>query len=401
MVIEQELPVPIRGIEPGTWARSTIVRRLPEILERTVAENDFPRDVRDKLGMLMEEIPMATIKPLEDDWAPDSGDWAEYTAPHRDQNWLQVPWFFSEHYFYRRVMEAVDYFRTRNDPFLYQKELGYTASRQTIHRYAVRLTSWLESGVHLENLREVVLYSLWGNQADLSLWPADGDSSPDHADLAAAEDHLLADDAPALVSLFSDGALPLNRVDFLLDNAGFELITDLGLVDFLLTAGLVEKIVLHAKAHPTFVSDVVPVDVRGTVVNLAEEDDLPTHRFGARMLAHFEHGRVQTRPDFFWNSPLALWELPADLRGFLSGADLLISKGDANYRRVLGDRHWPFATPFADVVDYLPVPLAALRTLKAELVAGLDQGEIQRAREADAEWMVNGRWGLVQFAPAG
>lgn len=39
---------------------------------------------------------------------------------------------------------------------------------------------------------------------------------------------------------------------------------------------------------------------------------------------------------------------PAGLQG------LLISKGDANYRRLLGDLHWPYDTAPKAVLEYLP-----------------------------------------------
>ena len=47
-------------------------------------------------------------------------------------------------------------------------------------------------------------------------------------------------------------------------------------------------------------------------------------------------------------------------------------KGDLNYRRLVGDRLWPPTTPFADVTAYFPGPVAALRTLKSDVIVGLD-----------------------------
>jgi hypothetical protein len=82
----------------------------------------------------------------------------------------------------------------------------------------------------------------------------------------------------------------------------------------------------------------------------------------------------------------------------MARADLLISKGDANYRRLLGDRHWPFTIPFEEVMAYVPTRLLALRTLKAEVAAGLSQNQVDRLNETDPDWLVNGRWGLIQFA---
>jgi len=94
-----------------------------------------------------------------------------------------------------------------------------------------------------------------------------------------------------------------------------------------------------------------------------------------------------------------MWNLPTDLQEQLSGADLLISKGDANYRRLLGDLQWDFTIPFHQVVDYLPVPLAALRTLKAELAVGLDLDQVREVYNQDPNWLTDGKWGVVHFAP--
>lgn len=48
-------------------------------------------------------------------------------------------------------------------------------------------------------------------------------------------------------------------------------------------------------------------------------------------------------------------------------SSMVFVKGDANYRRLIGDRLWPTDTPFSEVASYFPTRLCALRTLKAEL----------------------------------
>jgi hypothetical protein len=111
-----------------------------------------------------------------------------------------------------------------------------------------------------------------------------------------------------------------------------------------------------------------------------------------------ENGRLQLQAHWFWNSPLEMWRMPASLKGELDHSKLLISKGDANYRRLVGDRHWPYTTPFADIVCYLPAPVVALRTLKSEVAAGLSPGQPEEVTERDPEWLFNGRWGLIQFS---
>jgi hypothetical protein len=184
----------------------------------------------------------------------------------------------------------------------------------------------------------------------------------------------------------------------MLDNAGLELISDLALVDILLSNDLVEEVFLHVKAHPTFVSDVIQEDVDEAVRFLHEQAQAAIQSFGARLTQYSNLGRLRITNNLFWNSPLPMWEIPDDLKTDWQGSSLVISKGDANYRRLVGDRQWEMTTPFHEVVDFLPVPMAALRTLKAELAVGLDANHIREVGKADPNWMVNGRWGVIHFA---
>lgn len=390
---------PILGAEPNTWAHSTIVDRLPDIALDVIHKNKFSPPIEKSLKTLHEEIPHSSIRPLEDVYAPDTEAWETYTAPYVGQNWLEVPWFFAEHYFYRRIMEAVRYFKIRQDPFIRQKQRGLSASQDRTHSLAAKLNAWLEEGglTTLPQLTQTLTINLWGNQADLSLWPAGDDQDPSHATLEEAQEYILAnhveDAAHYLMTLSGNQS----RADFLIDNAGFELVADLAMADFLLTGGLVETGKLHVKAHPTFVSDAVPTDVWRTVYALKNSGQSQIQILGERIYAHLMEKRLELVPNFFWNSPCSFWDLPHNLRQELEKSDLVISKGDANYRRLLGDLHWPFSTPLAEILAHFSAPLLALRTLKAELAAGISPAEVNGAQKTDPNWMTNGRWGVIQF----
>lgn len=398
----KKYPPPIISTEPGTWAHSTVATRFPETAARVIKENDFSSEINQALTNLKEEIPLVPIRNLEDKGAPDHEDWRSYIQPHLDQNWLTVPWFFSEHYFYRRIMEAVDYFNLGVDPFQYQKEEGLKTSTREIKSLARFLAERLAEPERIDAaLREGIYFSLWGNQADLSLWPADGGErvDPRHSSSKMLKEHLLANDINQVIKrLMARDGKP-GRVDLMLDNAGFELITDLALIDLVLSLGLADEVVLHTKAHPTFVSDVIDLDLQPALEFLLESEDQAVTQFGKRLKDHFEAGRLRSNPNFFWNSPRMMWDLPPDLAGDFSTSKLLICKGDANYRRILGDRDWDFTVPFHQAVDYLPVPIAALRTSKAELAVGLELEQIQEVYNQDRNWLVDGRWGVIHFSP--
>jgi hypothetical protein len=115
-----------------------------------------------------------------------------------------------------------------------------------------------------------------------------------------------------------------------------------------------------------------------------------------RLRSYQENQRLGLRTHWHYASSLFYFQLPDDLRTLLASMDLVILKGDVNYRRLVGDVHWPPTTAFGQATAYFPTPLVALRTMKAELIVGLDEGRAEQLRKVDPEWMVNGRRGLVQ-----
>lgn len=62
-------------------------------------------------------------------------------------------------------------------------------------------------------------------------------------------------------------------------------------------------------------------------------------------------GRMTISPHPFLCTASAGWEMPLSLARTLSRQDLAIAKGDANYRRLVGDLHWPYETPRRRVLE--------------------------------------------------
>jgi hypothetical protein len=88
--------------------------------------------------------------------------------------------------------------------------------------------------------------------------------------------------------------------------------------------------------------------------------------------------------------------MPDDLRADFASAKLTIMKGDLNYRRLVGDRHWPATTPYATATGYFPGPVAALRTLKSEVVVGLDEATVAALDAGGQPWRTGGTHALIQ-----
>ncbi|PMB17845.1 damage-control phosphatase ARMT1 family protein [Fischerella thermalis] len=397
------LPASLVGSEVGTFTEFTVTQRMPGIARRVIAENNFSPNINKSLENLANQLPSGYLLPFEDDAGLDVGDWKKYLEPYKEQRWIDIPWFFAETYFYRLILNITNYFQFGEwqgvDPFHLQKSQGLKTSLDAINTLCYQVTQWLQesekSGKTNQGVLTTLLYfALWGNRVDLSLWSA-FESDRSNFDIENQKAHILVDDAGLVTELLVTSAC--QRVDFVVDNAGFELICDLCLVDFLLGSGVIDQIKLHLKPHPTFVSDAMIKDVYDTVEFLAASNHQQVTNVAQRLQAYIASGKLILGDDYFWTSPLAFWEIPKSLKQELATADLLIVKGDANYRRLLGDRHWDFTTNIADIVCYLPVPIVALRTLKSEVAAGLQPEVIEKVSKSDSDWLTNGQWGVVQF----
>ncbi|WP_414568251.1 damage-control phosphatase ARMT1 family protein [Nostoc sp. CCY 9925] len=397
------LPPPLVGSEIGSFTEFTVTVRMPAIARRVIAENNFPSEINTSLENLATELPTGYLRHLLNDTTIDFSAWNRYLEFYKNQRWVDVPWFFAETYFYRLILDVTNYFSPGEwqgiDPFELQKSQGLEASIDSIILLCDRVNNWLENSQVDEESNQtafiaLLYFALWGNRVDLSLWSAFEDDRS-RFDIQSQLAHILVDDTSQVKELLSNSQG--GRIDFVVDNAGFELVCDLCLVDFLLNSGLVNQIYLHLKPHPTFVSDAMMKDVHSTINFLAATSHQKVISFAQRLQKNIALGRLVLAEDYFWTSPLAFWEIPNPLKNELAKANLIIIKGDANYRRLLGDRHWDFTTNIADIVNYLPVPMVALRTLKSEVIVGLKPEVIEEVAKSDSSWLTNGQWGVVQL----
>lgn len=247
---------------------------------------------------------------------------------------------------------------------------------------------------------------MWGNRCDLSISNGREIKQTDNPfeSLASFESCILADDSIAIWNCLKSGG-PTCTVDFVLDNAGYEVFTDLVLADFILRYNFAEKIRFHCKAIPWFISDVVySRDFHWTIKQLANNESATVKPIGNRLTGYVNDGRLQLRPiEFFWTSPYefqAMQSVAPALYSDLSTAHLLIFKGDLNYRKLLADLNWPFNTRFVDVLGaFRPTNLCTLRTVKADLICELPLEKADELSKIDAMWMETGKYGVLHFAP--
>ncbi|WP_439675400.1 damage-control phosphatase ARMT1 family protein [Embleya sp. MST-111070] len=375
-----EAPV-VTGAEPGSFARSVLAERHPALLGRVSAAFPWPPERRRALDDLLGEVSGGVIAPLPAD-APDAGEW----GAHVGRSWFEAPFLWAESYFYRRLLAATGYF----EPGPWRGVDPFGPFKRDELRGAVvdeELAALDEVGA--SSGEALLRGALWGNRADLGFR-----MSASGGDTAAS--HLVADDSARLWSRLPVGGAA--EVHLIADNAGRELIPDLVLLDHLLHTGRAARAVLHLKPYPYFVSDAVTADFLAALDRLRAAPGRAA-AVGARLWSALSAGRLGVGAHPFFCAPSPYEAMPDDLRRDLSTATLTILKGDLNYRRLVGDHHWPPTTPFADRVTHFPSPVAALRTLKSDVVIGLTTPTLTTLDAGTTPWRTTGTHALIQVSP--
>lgn len=401
-----DAPVIVSSV-PGSFARSVLAERHPALIQQVRDAFPWPSERHRALDALLISCTEGVIEPLDPD-AHDRDQWDAWAGEYLGRSWFDVPFLWSESYFYRRLLGAVGYFAPGPwqgiDPFAPFKRAELRGSLVDDELAALDALARRPAG---ERAAAYLQGSLWGNRADLGFAAGapeaargpDGPGRP-AADPAVEEPPpLVADDSDALWSLLPVGrpSGAVRTVHVVADNAGRELIPDLVLIDHLLTTGHADEVVLHVKPYPYYVSDATTADVVDCARRLAQASR-SAGEAGKRLWAAMGEGRLAVRAHAFYCAPFAYGEMPDDLRRQFAGAALTIVKGDLNYRRLVGDRLWAPTTSFAGRTAHFPGPVAALRTLKSDVIVGLDPRTVARLEDegANQAWRTSGTHALVQ-----
>jgi hypothetical protein len=179
------------------------------------------------------------------------------------------------------------------------------------------------------------------------------------------------------------------------DNTGTELALDLALADALLqTQGA--RVTMHVKTQPVFVSDATVADVWRLLDCMRARGDDRLVKMSDRLRAAFDTERLSLAPDAFWCGPRFLDDAPPHVRSALASASVLVLKGDANYRRLVGDAMWPAQASFAAACSGVPCPVVCLRTMKSDAIVGLRPDLVERLDATEPRWRIDGKRGVVQ-----
>lgn len=365
-------------------------------------------------------------------------------------------WLFSECYLYRRV---VTFFHNSNlwqdyDVFAVQKMDTFRTSRVAVVELADRyreLVTDIKKDIkethdparERELFCEMFETCLWGNATDLTLLAnmsyEEIQQMQGSEARKRAEKNIVVNELPRVYDLLYKARASgkkERRVDFVLDNAGFELYVDLVLAGFLLSSGLATQIVLRPKSMPWFVSDVTPRDFQDLLAAIQDpkaffetpsDDDKLQGKTPAPLSAkeiedldflfsnwsqHHTEGDIVLRPHRYWTTGGSFWRLPhqaPDLFEDMKPAELVIFKGDLNYRKLTGDALWDTTTPYPDALGPMGrgsgLNVMSLRTAKADVVTGLKPGQDEELKKlvgcegtGARKWSWHGKYAVISLS---
>ncbi|WP_258100188.1 damage-control phosphatase ARMT1 family protein [Marinoscillum pacificum] len=347
----------------GTFAGFTLETRFPKILKDVLDTPELNPASKTQLTSLLNNLDNQRIEPIELT-SEESVFWQPFFEEYSGKRFEEVPFFFLEIYFYRLINQIIASNQDFIDPFGHIKRQDLKKNTAFFKRLASdRFELSVDQYIHL---------AVEGNQADLSQLAGSTKGNP----LT-----YLIDDSNQLIH-----HIPETGIHLIADNSGVELFTDLLLITKL--SETCKQVTLHLKHMPLLVSDATPNDLE---ILLKHLEVIGLLDFVSEIKQLLDSSKLQVTSHPFWNSPTFYNKLP-----FIEGeTNLLLTKGDANYRRFFHDKAFPPHLSFElETIGFDKV--FTLRTLKSDIQTGLKKEQVVDLHKHDPEWMHNGKYAVIQ-----
>ncbi|EOR02802.1 hypothetical protein E3P92_04134 [Wallemia ichthyophaga] len=424
-----------RGYHTFSFANDVMGRRLPTILGKAIEDtiitlNGLSKEDEildllsciERMDTLMDDLKSnKKLTPIPDDGSGDIAIWNKEIAKYfQGKDFMSAPWIFAEAYKYRRLHSCFSFSKYFQDydVFFRQKCDTFARSSHAVFELATRFAE----PFHIPNddakkliFMELFQVCLWGNSTDLSLLidMTEEDiknlQSTGGDQLAATQKNILGNDIERVWNQLKNNKN--GRIDFVLDNAGFELFTDLVLADFLIQAGLADQVKFHGKRFAWFVSDVTKKDWEwlinsacyGRLFKGTAEELNSLRALGNRWKRYEQQGKIIYEQHPFWISGYTFYhllEVSPDLFLDLHQSKLVFFKGDLNHRKLTYDCRAPPTTPFSEAIGTLASapgapPVCSMRTIKSDVVVGLPPGVAEKLDKEEKDWRLSGRYSVI------
>lgn len=391
-----------------------LTREKEKIIEKY---GDFSREeLKDAIGGISKlKYEVQTDKPMTEIPGDDSDEyeWNRLLKEIEPNNsYFSAVWLYAECYCYRRIksifaetktLKDFDYFENSKKLELKNSMVNIANVIKSVNEFNATAPSREQVGVFFRKLLKI---NLWGNRNDLSVTlgkEIEQVNSDPIADVETFNQELLVDQTQDIWNCLSVEKSD-KTIDIINDNSGYELLCDFVLSDFIIHHKLAKKIRFRVKAIPWFISDVLPSDFNYTISELKSQKQSLLCDAGTRWENYLSSGEFELiePADHFFTSPFEFYKMEKvspDLYRSIAEAHLAIFKGDLNYRKLLADINWDPTTDFrTSLSGFEPTNLCALRTVKADLISGLQPGVAEELDEKEGKkWMASGKYGVIQF----
>lgn len=211
------------------------------------------------------------------------------------------------------------------------------------------------------------------------------------------------------------------NIHIIVDNYGIEFLCDLLLGFYFIKKGA-QKITYHVKSIPMFVSDIVENDQKilfdqlKTLINNSKSPAKGSYQTALEDLMRVAGESFEFKANYFWNLPFnfsqlitnsqvakksSTQELLKEAKSLLTNDNLLIVKGDLNYRKLVEDRLWDYRKKTADKVKYIKSPLLIIRSYKSNIVMDCNNKSIKELKALyGSDWKTEGQVGSILFFPS-
>lgn len=389
--------------EKGSFAEFTVEKRFPKIFKEVCSEeyDSFIENHKVDDGKILH----SNISGI-DELKKSISSYKDYTIK---DFFKKAPFFLVEFYFYHLLLSLRNYDELKFDFFAAKKDADWKDKTEDFSSKLSVLFDDFEKFNKIkfskkekqefnerknEHIKSILYYSLTSNTGDLSQLH----------EISSESVKCLCNETE-ICQNYLDVAKPYSRFDIVCDNSGAELFSDIYLAVFFLVYGLAKKVVLHLKPCPFFVSDATIDDFSKLVSALIKNGK------NTELLDFISKKKIEVWTNDFWVEPYYFDKMPDDLKSHFDKSDLVIIKGDLNYRRLVGD----FNTHCDDKekssvkeVETLEerclfrnksnqnIPLVAPRVLKSDVFVGIDTVFEAIGRNSDSQFKTDGKWGVIQ-----
>ena len=389
--MKKHMPQAFSAGQKGSFAEFTVQNRFPKIFKEVCPDDyeEFIQSVTVRAGIKDGEHPgLTAMRNAVMDYADKTLADFFYTAP----------FFLVEMYFYHLLLcrqnygkRGFDFFASKKDASYKDKQKEYSEKLERLFLRFEKQSSSYSTETRKNDTTCTEIKNILRDALGLSLRANSGDLSQIH-EIKPDTVKYLCDETDVCTTYITK--CKSGRFDVICDNSGSELFSDIYLAVFFIKLGFAQKVILHVNPCPFFVSDAT-LDDFSKLLNMLTKDGK-----NSELTELLHQKKIAVEADEFWVEPYYFDAMPPKLHKHFEKSDLVIVKGDLNYRRLVGDYAWDFTEKFTAHVLLKTfcgktIPLITPRVLKSDLLIGIDPIFEAAARNADSAFRTNGKWGVI------